>query len=137
MKKRVFVILLGVFLLLTSACSKFTYSFTQKGNNIKIEVNNAEDGKEAESNYFSVGKNKVVTLESSLEKGQLQIDFTSVTVFTHTDEDDEVIYGDVVESVVLGPGDTAELKLEKGDYILQIISIGNTNGTVTMNINKE
>ena len=48
--------------------------------------------------------------------------------------EDDVIAGDVIVSVTLGGGDSSSFSLEKGEYVMQITAIGNTNGKVTVNI---
>ena len=94
--------------LLLVGCAGATFSISSAGNKSTIEVNNAEDGSTAESCSFSVGKGKTAYIESSLEKGQLKIDFAQATVITEH-ETERTIVGDVVASETVGPGDSREL----------------------------
>lgn len=118
---------------------RFTFSFTRMGDKTTVEIKEAEDGDTAESDYISVGKGRAAVIESSLEKGQLQIDFAEAAVFSSVENDtpEDVIIGDVVESVTVGPGDTLQVRLERGDYVYQVRSIGQTSGKVVIDIQKE
>ncbi len=112
-------------------CVDTVFTISSIGNQSTIEANNAEDGSTAESGSFSVGKGKTACVESSLEKGQLKIDFAQATVFREQDSE-WVTVGDVVASETVGPGDSREFPLPQGDYVLQITAIGNTNGKVSV-----
>ncbi len=137
MRKVRFVCVLALVLaLLLSGCEKFHFSFTTALNNTKIEVNDAVDGDFAESSPISVGKDRVVVVDSALEKGKLKIDFTKATVFSNEDGPDDVILGDVVASVTVGRSGKERLALERGDYVMQIEAIGETDGVVTVNVEK-
>jgi len=122
--------------LLLTGCSGPTFALTGAGSNTYIQVNNASDGDAMESQPFSVGKGRVAVVESSLDQGKLRIDFTEVTIFRHENEPDEQIVGDVVASVVVGPGDKTEVALERGDYVLQITAVGDTGGKVAVILEK-
>ena len=120
--------------MLLSGCSGFSYTFSGWGNKTTIDVSNAEDGKFGESSVISAGSGSVAVVESALDKGQLQIDFAEATVFNFSDEPEEVVVGDVVKSVTVGPGSREELPLEAGDYVLQVTAIGTANGKVTATV---
>ena len=132
-------VLLSALVLAGCGGLKFTYDMTKIGNKITIKVNDAGDGETAETDYFSVGKGMAAVIESELEKGQLQIDFAEATVFIHSDPDqsDDVYTGDVVESITVGPGETASIKLEKGDYVYLLTTIGETSGKVVIDLKKD
>ena len=119
--------------LLLSGCAGAALSITKVGNKSTIEASNAEDGTNMESAAFSVGKGKTVTMESALEKGQLKIEFAQATVFRHDDEE-QTIVGDVVAGETVGPGDSREFPLEKGDYVMRVTVIGSTSGKVSVNV---
>jgi len=126
--------------LLISGCGgmKFSYDITQIGSKIKIKVHDVDDGETAETGSITAGKGRAVVIESSLEKGQLQIDLMEATIIAYPDSaDDEVIPGDIVESVTVGPGDSAQISLEKGDYVFQLTAIGQTDGEVAIDLIKE
>ena len=119
--------------LLLVGCAGAAFTITSAGNKSTIEVNNAEDSSTAESGSFSVGKGKMAYVESSLEKGQLKIDFAQAIVFREH-ETERTIIGDVVTSEMIGPGDSRELPLQQGDYVMLLTAIGSTSGKVTVNI---
>ena len=127
------VLLLLLLSLLLTGCAGASLSITSLGNKTTIEANEAEDGRYLESTAFSVGKGKTVVIESSLEKGQLKIEFAQAIVWR--DEDmEETMIGDVVASETVGVGDSREISLEQGDYVLQVTVIGSTSGKVTVDI---
>ena len=119
--------------LLLVGCTGATFTITSAGNKSTIEINNAEDSSTAESGSFSVGKGKMAYVESSLEKGQLKIDFAQAIIFREH-ETERTIIGDVVASETIGPGDSRELPLQQGDYVMLLTAIGSTSGKVTVNI---
>lgn len=119
--------------LLLVGCAGATFTISSAGNKSTIEINNAEDSSTAESGSFSVGKGKMAYVESSLEKGQLKIDFAQAIVFREHDTE-RTIVGDVVTSVTIGPEDSRELPLQRGDYVMILTAIGSTSGKVTVNI---
>lgn len=138
MKK--FSIVLSVVLLLAmllAACGTSTFTTTSLGEDTKIEVENADDGATSESLYVSIGKNRIATIESALDKGQLQIDITEAIVFKNEDDSEDVMLGDIYATVTVGPDDKEEIELPQGDYIYQLTAIGTTNGTVTVDVEKK
>lgn len=118
---------------------KFSFDITKVGNKVTVKVNDIGDGETTETDYVSIGKGRSVFVESQLEKGQLQIDIAEATVYTHADPDqsDDIYVGDVVESITVGPGDTAQVSLKKGDYVYQLKTIGQTSGKVVLDVKKE
>ena len=127
------VLLLLLLSLLLTGCAGAALTITSAGNKSTIEANDAEDGRYLESAAFSVGKGKTVVIESSLEKGQLKIEFAQAIVWRDEDVEETVI-GDVVASETVGSGDSREFSLEQGDYVMQVTVIGSTSGRVTVNI---
>lgn len=117
----------------------FTFSFTNLMGKTTVEIKDAKDGETAQSEYVSVGKGRAAVIESALEKGRLQIDIAEAEVYTYPDDDtpDDIVVGDVVESITVGPGDTARVSLEKGDYVYLVTAIGETSGKVVIDIQKE
>ena len=139
MKKLAVIGLLALTMaLLLVGCEGSTFSFTGSGTKVNIEVNNAPDGATGESYNFSVGigNGRVAVIDSSLDKGQLQIDFTEVTIFRQEDRPDDVYVGDVVESATVGAGEQKSVPLAPGDYIMQVTAIGETNGKIAVSIEK-
>ncbi len=120
--------------LLLSGCRGAAFTIINGGNRSTIEASDAPDGATAESGVLTVGKGKTVVVSSTLDRGELKIDFAEASVFGHEDAEDDVIAGDVIVSVTLGGGDSSSFSLEKGEYVMQITAIGNTNGKVTVNI---
>ena len=138
MKK--FSIVLSIVLLLAmllAACGTSTFTTTSLGEDTKIEVENADDGATSESLYVSIGKNRIATIESALDKGQLQIDITEAIVFKNEDDSEDVMLGDIYATDTVGPDDKEEIELPQGDYIYQLTAIGTTNGTVTIDVEKK
>lgn len=117
----------------------FTFSFTNLMGKTTVEIKDAEDGETAQSEYVSVGKGRAAVIESALEKGRLQIDIAEAEVYSYPDDDtpDDIVVGDVVESITVGPGDTARISLAKGDYVYLVTAIGETSGKVVIDIQKE
>ena len=123
--------------MLLAACGTSTFTTTSLGEDTKIEVEDADDGATSESLYVSIGKNRIATIESALDKGQLQIDMTEAIVFENEDESEDVMLGDIYATVTVGPEDKEEIELPEGNYIYQLTAIGKTNGTVTIDVEKK
>ena len=123
--------------LLLNGCDGVSYDITTFGSKTTVQVNDVGDGADAESIPLSVGKNRHATVTSELNKGQLQIDFVEVTVFAREGEADEVIYGDTAASVTVAPGGAETVPLDKGDYVARFTAIGETGGTVIIQIEKD
>ena len=134
--RMVFVMVLALAgALLLTGCEGAKLTATSFGNRTTIEAKDAEDGAYGEIGPFSVGKGKTATVESSLDKGELTVEFMEVVVFHNDEEPDDVMYVGVAASVtVSGTGDRQEIALEQGDYLLQYTTSGETNGTVIVNI---
>ena len=126
-----------LFAVLLAACGTSTFTTTSLGEDTKIEVEDADDGATSESLYVSIGKNRIATIESALDKGQLQIDITEAIVFKNEDDSEDVMLGDIYATVTVGPDDKEEIELPQGDYIYQLTAIGTTNGTVTIDVEKK
>ena len=122
-------------LLVLSGCSS-TYTTTAIGRNTKIEVKEAADGAEGESFPIEVGNGEKLVFTSTLESGQLKIDIVEVMNTAPSDEPDDYVYFDSVETVTLGPGDTKEASVPAGEYVLQFTAIGDTSGTIEVTIGK-
>lgn len=117
---------------LLAGCAGPSFRIISGGNNTTIEASNAEDGRTAEVGPISVGKGKTAVVESFLDKGELKLEFAEATVFSSSDGEDEVVTGDVIVWVIVGPGDGSRFTLEKGDYMLTVTAVGTANGTVTV-----
>ncbi len=137
--KKLSTVLIVVLLLamLLAACGTSTFTTSSVGEDTKIEVTDADDGSTSESLYVSIGKNRIATIESALDKGQLQIDITEAIVFKNEDDSEDVTLGDIYATVTVGPDDKEEIELPQGDYIYQLTAIGTTNGTVTIDVEKK
>ena len=112
-----------LFAVLLAACGTSTFTTSSVGEDTKIEVTDADDGATSESLYVSIGKNQIATIESALDKGQLQIDITEAIVFKNEDDSEDVMLGDIYATVTVGPD--------------QLTAIGTTNGTVTIDVEKK
>ena len=130
------LVLLTVAVLL-AACGGFSFSITTMGDKTTIDVNSKKDGEFMESDPLEIGRGRTTVVESSLEKGELQIEFLEASVFFNDDGPDDFIAGDVVDSVTVGPGSQEKLNLESGNYVLHITTIGETKGSVEIRFEKE
>ena len=137
--KKISIVLSVVLILamLLAACGTSTFTTSSVGEDTKIEVTDADDGATSESLYVTIGKNRIATIESALDKGQLQIDITEAIVFKNEDDSEDVMLGDIYATVTVGPDDKEEIELPQGDYIYQLTAIGTTNGTVTIDVEKK
>ncbi len=126
-----------VLALLLAGCDGATFVFTGTPGKMTIQINDAADGAYAESSPLSVGKDRVAVVESALDKGELQIEFAEATILRNSDDTEEIIIGDVIAMVKVSSGDKATLPLGKGDYVLQVTTVGSTGGKVTVSIEKE
>ncbi|MBO4881366.1 MAG: hypothetical protein J5555_06765 [Firmicutes bacterium] len=126
-----------VIIALLSACSGAKFSMTTTGQKSTVKVNEAEDGDFIETEYTSVGKNRIAVIEADLDKGQLQIDFVEVTVFAHVDQPADVIEGDIAVSVTVGSDDKEQIDLPQGDYVIRITAVGTTTGEAKIEIEKK
>ena len=123
--------------LLLTACGGAVFSATSTGQKSTVKANGAQDGDFIELEYTSVGKNRMAVIDSSLDKGQLLIEFVEVTVFAHTDQPADVIQGDVAVSITVEGDDSEQIDLPKGDYVMRFTAVGETNGEVKVEIEKK
>ena len=72
MKKRIIITALMIITLLVTGCGKVSFELTRIGDNTIIKAT-AADGKTADTEYFTVGKDEQVTIDASLEKGALSL----------------------------------------------------------------
>ncbi|MBQ6333816.1 MAG: hypothetical protein IJI46_01935 [Erysipelotrichaceae bacterium] len=131
-RKAIILALLSVLLL--SGCGGAKMDITSSSSKAKIKINDAEDGTYAEISTMSVNKNKTVHIESSLNKGKLKIEFAEAIKTSGSGESDEYVGGAVLETAEVGPGDSLDLSLANGDYVVQLTCVGQSDGTVEINI---
>ena len=137
MKKRIIITVIMIISLLLTGCGKTDFDLTRIGDNTTIKVNNTTEGKSTDTDYFSVGRNEHVAIECSLDKGSLTMEFIEVTVFINLDGGpDDIIENKSVKTITVTGTDTTTVDLERGDYIIRITTLGNTNGTVKVNVGK-
>ena len=127
--KKLFIITLLTLLVLTG-CGKSKYVITSGLDKTTIEVNGVEDNTAVESSSITLNSNKTVNIDSQLDKGQLKIDFCSAINTADADEMENYVVTDVVKTIVVNPGDNIQFDLGADTYILQIVSVGSTNGKV-------
>lgn len=134
MKRRIAVIaiLLALAMILTACKGGFVISGTNSKLTIKIE--DAKNDAYAESQDFSIGKNKAASVTSSLDKGKLKIDFVEVVITKDDKGNEQTDYFDTQATVTVGPGETQKVDIPNGDYVMQLTTIGETNGTVVVEI---
>ena len=127
--KKLFIITLLTLLVLTG-CGKSKYVITSGLDKTTIEVNDVEDNTAVESSSITLNSNKIVNIDSQLDKGQLKIDFCSAINTADADEIENCVVTDIVKTIVVNPGDSIQFDVGAGTYILQIVSVGSTNGKV-------
>lgn len=136
-KKRLIVVLLVAFLAVTLSGCNSKLSITQTGSTAKISCKGASSGSMIDSQEYSVGKDRVVTIESSLDSGSLQIEFVQIYIPYSEDNDDNWVELGTVATVTVGPGAKENVELPADDYILRVTTIGETTGTVKVSVNKK
>ena len=135
MKKiRITMLVLSLIALLLSGCGGVKFNITSSSKNAKIEINDVEDGTYAEISTMTVSSGKTVHVDSSLSKGKLKIEFCEAIEISTGDEPDEYVAGAIVETVEVGPGENIEVALAPARYFLQLTTVGQTDGTVQINI---
>ena len=128
MKKLLIITLLTLFVL--TGCGRSKYVVSSGSDRTTIEVNDVDDNTAVESSSITLNSNKIVNIDSQLDKGQLKIDFCSAINTADADEMENYVVTDIVKTIVLNPGDNVQFELAADTYILQIVSVGNTNGKV-------
>ncbi len=121
---------------LISACSSARFTFSGTGTAVRIEVN-APDGSYAESFDFSVGKNRYLVITPDLSEGELQIEFAEAIIITDPDSASQVSPGEVKRIVNVSGTEEITLTLPRNDYVMLVTAIGDTKGTVQLEIRKE
>ncbi len=125
-----------VALLALAGCIKGNFEFSDFGNGTTIKVKDADDNSFGEGLVITVGKNESVVISSSLDKGQLKIEFMEVVVYT-IDDTDQVDELGIKETIIVNPADSITIDLEPGSYRLDCTTIGTTNGTVSVKTEKK
>ena len=127
-------IVFSLIALLLSGCGGAKFDITSSSKNARIKINDVEDGTFAELSAMYVSNGNTVHVESSLNKGKLKIDFCEAIDVSTGDEVDEYVAGAILETAEVGPGETLEISLDVGRYVLQLTTVGQTDGTVQINI---
>ena len=129
------LILVILSVLLLSSCGAVKFDITSSSDKAKISIKDVEDGSYAEISTMSVSNGKTVHIESSLSKGKLKIEFCEAIKVSAAGETDEYVSGGIVKTVEVGPGENLDVTLDSGRYVLQLTTVGQTDGTVQININ--
>ena len=124
------ILLLSIIML--SGCHNMTFDITRVGNNSTVKIHEAQNDDFAITDYFSVGKNQIVVVESQLTSGQLKIEFREAVVTS-----DDVYERDIVATVIVSGSERTEVPLGKGNYIMWLTSVGTTDGTVKITVEKK
>ena len=137
MKKYFKLIVFGCLIAaLLYGCGGITFSITSAGNKTAVKINKAPDGKTAESGPITVGRNMAVTVDSSLDKGKVQIDFVQVINIAKPEETADYVPTGVVITVTVSADDHKVINLDEGEYLLDYTAIGETNGTLNIDVVK-
>ena len=135
MKRIKTILILALSVLLLSGCGAVKFEINSSSKKANIKINDVEDGTFAEISTMYVSNGKKVHIESSLNKGKLKIEFAEAIEVSSVDEEDEYVAGNIVETVEVGPGESLELSIDQGRYVVQLTTLGQTEGTVDININ--
>ena len=136
MKKiRIILILLILSAFLLSGCGAVKFDITSSSSKARISIKDVEDGTYAEISTMTVSGGKTVHIDSSLNKGKLKIEFAEAIEVSSADEEDEFVAGNIVETVEVGPGENLEVTIDPGRYVVQLTTVGQTEGPVEININ--
>ena len=128
------MILLSLITLLLSGCGGAKMDITSSSKNAKIKVNDAEDGTYAEISTMSVSSGKTVHIESSLSKGKLRIEFCEAIKVSPAGETEEYVAGAIIKTVEVGPDEKTDVAIDPARYVVQVTTVGQTEGTVQINI---
>ena len=137
MKHVKLAVCIAVMIALLAGCASVSFVVTTAGNKVSVKVDDPDDGAYVETESFSFGKDQVVSVTSSLEDGELQIEFIEATVFTYADQTEDVTLGDTAVSVTVGPDDETEFDLPKGDYVIRVTASGSPSGKARIEIEKQ
>ena len=129
------LILAVLSVLLLSSCGAVGVDITSSSSNAKIKISDVEDGTYAEISMMSVSGGKTVHIESSLSKGKLKIEFCEAIKVSAAGDSDEYVAGNIAKTVEIGPEEKLDVSLDSGRYVLQLTTVGKTDGTVQININ--
>ena len=134
--KRIRTIILSVLFaaMMLAGCGAVKFDTTTVFGKTTIKVQNAEDGDTGESGVIHISKNQSLQFESALDSGSLNIGFCEAIDVSTGDETDDYIAGDVMDTISIGPGESVNVALSPGPYILQYTAVGKTNGTITANV---
>ena len=117
-------------LLFANGCKGFKYVFTGGLDGYSIEVN-ASDGDYAESSDFTLLSDRNAVITGNLEEGKLQIEFAEATIImTDPDTPEDVIVGNVIETVTVGGNEELTVRLPQNDYVMLVTAMGKTKGKI-------
>lgn len=131
-KNALILAILSVFLF--SGCGAAGIDITASSSNAKIKINGVEDGTYAEISTMSVSGEKATHIESSLNKGKLKIEFCEAIEVSAAGESEDYVAGNIAKTVEIGPGEKIDVSLDPGRYVLQLTTVGQTDGTVQISI---
>lgn len=127
MKKICLVLALFVSLMM-AGCSASGFTFEMLFDELTIAAKDAKDGAKSESFPIYAYQGVPVKLESSLEKGEVEIEFVD-TIITGEGSSDYTTL-DVVDTLTIGPGETKEITLPESNYVLRCKAKGETTGKI-------
>ena len=137
LNKIIFSVTLILMMFLFVGCSGAKYSISGGPTKTTIEVS-ADDGNYGEAFVMDINKNKIVKIDSQLEKGELQIDFAEVINTATGDEPDDYEIVNTIKTINIKPGDQVEVDLDfAGEFMPTLTAVGETSGTVVISIEKK
>lgn len=118
-------------------CSGARFMFTGTPDHQTIELN-ASDGDYAESDDFSVGKDRTTVISADLSSGSLQIEFAEAAVImTDPDSPEDVIIGNTVKTVTVSGKEEKTVDLPEGSYAMRVTASGTVKGKIEIGFVKK
>ena len=69
-----------------------------------------------------------------MSKGKLKIEIAEAITVSAAGETDEYVAGNIAQTIEVGPGENLEVSLDSGKYLLQLTTVGQSDGTVQISI---
>lgn len=134
MKKRVFIVVAVMLMLVLAGCEGSSFGLVVNDDNtMVITAENSGDG-DAASGVLTVGENESLKTEPDLsDEGTIRLDIYEGELPMDADltEDD---LGDPIASVMLAGQDAGGIDLEAGDYTIVANVEGKVSGTANVSV---
>ena len=136
--RKILVVISAIFILIImTGCGSFSYEISGGSHKMTIKAN-AEDGKYGEGFVMNISKNEIIVIDSQLDEGTLQIEFSEVINTATGDEADDYEIISLIKKVDVGAGAHIEFPLDyKGEFMPTFTAVGKTSGTLTISVVKQ